>query len=135
MPVVEDAVARLRQLGIAPEAIEEAIERGTAIIGTPDDAIAAIERLDELSGGYGGLMVMANEFTSREKTLKSYELLARYVMPRFQGSLVGLEDSQRRCEAQSRELRQAADHAIEQAHRAYEARTAPSPPGLAGSEV
>jgi limonene 1,2-monooxygenase len=32
-------------------------------------------------------------WSTRAKTLHSYELLARYVMPRFQGSLAGIHSS------------------------------------------
>ena len=66
--------------------IEAVAARGGAIVGTPEDAIEAIYRLDELSGGFGGLLGMAHECANREKTLKSYELWARYVAPHFQGS-------------------------------------------------
>ena len=52
-----------------------------------------MEQLEEASGGYGGLLVTVAEWTSREKMLHSYELLARYVAPHFQGSLTGLETS------------------------------------------
>ena len=69
------------------------VEAGRWVVGTPDDLIAAIERLQERSGGFGGLMVTATEWAPREKVLRSYELLARYVMPRFQGSLAGIEAS------------------------------------------
>ena len=95
-------------------------DSGSWIVGTPDDAIAQIEAIAERSGGFGGFLIMANEFASREKTLKSYELLARYVMPRFQGTLTSLEQSLRRAEDQSRELRAKLETAIEQAHRSYE---------------
>ena len=40
-------------------------------------------------------MIQATEWGTREQVLHSYELLARYVMPRFQGSLANLETSQR----------------------------------------
>jgi limonene 1,2-monooxygenase len=66
------------------------VEHHQWIVGTPDDCIAGIERLQEISGGFGGFMVMVQDWASREKVLKSYELLARYVMPHFQGSLTGL---------------------------------------------
>jgi limonene 1,2-monooxygenase len=66
--------------------IEAVANRGGAIVGTPDDAIDAIHRLDELSGGFGGVLGMAHECANREKTLHSYELWARYVAPHFQGS-------------------------------------------------
>ena len=57
---------------------------GGAIVGTPDDAIGSIRRLLEISGGFGCLLGLAHEWTTREKIERSYELMARYVMPEFQ---------------------------------------------------
>jgi limonene 1,2-monooxygenase len=57
------------------------------IIGTPDDAIETIRKLQEISGGFGCLLGLAHEWADREKTLRSYELMARYVMPQVQDSL------------------------------------------------
>lgn len=71
------------------------VERNQWIIGTPEDCIAGIERLQELSGGFGGLLIRVEDWATREKTLHSYELFARYVMPRFQGSLAGIQVSNR----------------------------------------
>ncbi|MBC8281705.1 MAG: hypothetical protein H8E48_13050 [Chloroflexi bacterium] len=71
------------------------IENNQWIVGTPDDAIAAIERLQEISGGFGGLMILVADWATREKILHSYELLARYVFPHFQGTLAGIESTAR----------------------------------------
>ena len=68
-------------------------ERGGAIIGTPDDAIEAIEAIQEISGGFGGVMGLAHEWANGEATLRSYELWARYVAPRFQGMIEPVETS------------------------------------------
>jgi limonene 1,2-monooxygenase len=103
--------------------VEKLVDSGSWIVGTPDDCITALRRLDDLSGGYGGLLILAHEFTTREKTLHSYELFARHVMPHFQGSLVALEDSYRRTQAASAEQKATIDRAIETAHRAYETRS------------
>ena len=81
--------------GPADKIIDTMVENGAWCVGTPDDLIATIERLDEQSGGFGGFMIQATEWGTREQVLHSYELLARYVMPRFQGSLANLETSQR----------------------------------------
>ena len=70
--------------------------------------------------GYGGLLLQANEWANREATLKSYELLARYVMPRFQGSLVGIESSYNRSVAHSQELFAERTAAMEKAHQTFE---------------
>jgi limonene 1,2-monooxygenase len=73
--------------------VEEAMERGGVIVGTPDEAIAAVERIQERSGGIGGILGLAHEWANTEKTNRSYELWARYVMPRFQGQTQVLEDN------------------------------------------
>jgi limonene 1,2-monooxygenase len=59
---------------------------GFAVIGTPDDAAAQVQRLIDQSGGFGTFLVMAHEWADTAATRRSYELLARYVFPRFQGS-------------------------------------------------
>jgi limonene 1,2-monooxygenase len=103
--------------------VEHQMKTGRWIVGTPDDLAAAIHRFDEATGGFGGLLLQANEWANREKTLKSYELLARYVMPRFQGSLVGIETSYNRSVAHSQELFAERTAALETAHRAFEEKT------------
>jgi len=70
------------------------VDNNQWIVGTPDDCIAGIERLQELSGGFGNFMVRVEDWAPRDKIHRSYELLARYVMPRFQGSLEGIFTSQ-----------------------------------------
>ncbi len=66
--------------------IEAMIDNGSWIIGDPDDCIAGIRKLEERSGGFGGFMVQTIDWAQREQVLHSFELLARYVMPQFQGS-------------------------------------------------
>jgi limonene 1,2-monooxygenase len=77
----------------ANQIVDFMVERNQWIIGTPDDCIAGIERLQEMSGGFGGFLVRVEDWATREQVRHSYELLARYVMPRFQGSLVGIQAS------------------------------------------
>lgn len=62
------------------------VESGMAVIGTPDDAIAQISRLQEESGGFGTFLQMAHNWADWQQTQKSYELFARFVAPEFQGS-------------------------------------------------
>ena len=62
------------------------VNSGTAVIGSPDDAIAQLERLKKQSGGFGCFLIMANDWVERQASLASYELLAKEVFPRFQGS-------------------------------------------------
>ena len=61
-------------------------ESGTACIGTPDDAIAFIERLQKGTGGFGVIMELAQNWADWEQTKRHYELMARFVHPHFQGS-------------------------------------------------
>ena len=67
--------------------VEEALESGGIVAGTPDDLIAKIEEIQERSGGVGGILALVHEWANTAATHRSYELLARYVMPRFQGQL------------------------------------------------
>jgi limonene 1,2-monooxygenase len=68
-------------------------ETGVGVIGTPEMAIDQLRRLQEKSGGFGTYLLMAHEWANREATLRSYELISRYVMPAFQDSLEPLERS------------------------------------------
>jgi limonene 1,2-monooxygenase len=75
--------------GPIEQVIDAMVDRGAWIVGTPDDCIASIKRLAEQSGGFGGFLVQTIDWAPRDKMLRSYELLARYVMPVFQGSAHG----------------------------------------------
>ena len=63
---------------------------GGAISGRPEDAVKLCQKIWGLTGGFGGLLGLAHEWTLPEKLHRSYELFARYVMPKFQGSLRGV---------------------------------------------
>jgi limonene 1,2-monooxygenase len=73
--------------------LEEEIDQDTSIVGTPDDMIAALHRLHDATGGFGGFMVLANDWATHEATLRSYELIARRVMPEMRGQLAPLRAS------------------------------------------
>jgi limonene 1,2-monooxygenase len=85
--------------GGAPD-IDGAMARDGVIVGTPDDAIAAVKKIQERSGGIGGILGLAHEWTSTEKTLRSYELWARHVAPVFQGQLSVMEENRNWIETQ-----------------------------------
>jgi limonene 1,2-monooxygenase len=63
--------------------IDTMIESGQGIIGTPDDAIAQIERLQKKIPGFGAYLMLAHNWANFEDTKKSYELFARHVKPKF----------------------------------------------------
>lgn len=64
--------------------IDQLVASGMAVIGTPDDAIAQIERLKVQSGGFGCFMFMDHNWADWDRKKRSYELMARYVFPKFQ---------------------------------------------------
>jgi limonene 1,2-monooxygenase len=94
-----DYFQRVAALPIAPdtenfESLVDALNAsGIAVIGTVDDAVAQLERLQAQSGGFGTYLLMGHEWADTEATRHSYELMARYVMPRFQGSAESLTAS------------------------------------------
>jgi limonene 1,2-monooxygenase len=112
------------------QAVDALVDSGSWIVGTPDDCVAAIERLEESSGGFGGLLVMVQDWTTREQQRRSYELLARHVMPRYKGGLVGVEAAYRHAADRRGELQQAMKQAID---KAFEARQQPSVNGPVSS--
>jgi len=94
-----------RPPGRNQDPLREGVRQGTTLVGAPDTVVKGIERLVELSrGGFGGLLFRAHEWATREETLRSYELFARYVMPRFQGSLATIADSNEWCRQNRRSI-------------------------------
>ena len=95
-----DYFQKVAALPLAPEAespdelVEAMNGSGLAVIGTPDQAAAQIQRLvDQSNGGFGAYLFMAHEWANTEATKHSYELFARYVMPQFQGSMPSPQES------------------------------------------
>jgi limonene 1,2-monooxygenase len=89
-------VAALPLVGNAVEVgdmVDAMNANGYGVIGTPEDAARQIQRLWDQSGGYGTYLFMVHDWADREATLRSFELVARYVMPQFQGTLGRLSAS------------------------------------------
>ena len=80
----EIAALPLAPAGSVDNAIDALIASGLAVVGDPDDAIAQIGRLEKQSGGFGCFLHLAHNWADWAETKRSYELFARYVMPRFQ---------------------------------------------------
>ena len=64
---------------------EHLVKIGRAVIGDPSDAIRQIEKLQKETGGFGCYLAVDHGWARFEDKLKSYELIARHVMPHFQG--------------------------------------------------
>ncbi len=79
------------------EAVDQiAFSDGAAsVIGTPDDLVAAIRRLQTLSGGFGTVIGFAHDWANRENTRRSWDLVARYVIPEVNRLLDSYRESQR----------------------------------------
>jgi len=68
-------------------------ESSTAVIGTPDDLIAKIKEMISITGGFGCVIGFAHDWANRENTLKSWDLVARYVIPEINGLLDDYRES------------------------------------------
>lgn len=75
------------------EWVDEANASGRMVIGTPEMAIAQIERLVDKTGGFGCYLFLGADIADWSATLRSYELFAERVMPHFTGQLAGPQDS------------------------------------------
>ena len=98
-------------------------ENSTAVIGTPDDLVAKIRELQELTGGFGCVIGFVHDWANRENTRRSWDLVARYVVPEVNGMLDDYRDSYRWVN-ESRGVwtraKEAVDTKIEQHERAAE---------------
>jgi limonene 1,2-monooxygenase len=78
---------------------EDAIEKtarvdgAVSVIGTPDELVANIKKLVDLSGGFGAVIGFAHDWANREDTLRSWDLVARYVVPEVNNYVEGLRTS------------------------------------------
>jgi limonene 1,2-monooxygenase len=109
--------------GPVEKVIDHLVETGEWIVGSPDDCIETIKRLDERTGGFGGFLVgFTQDLAPREKVLRSYELMARYVMPYFQDSLAGLHRSNQWARTRSDTTRESMSQAVDRARQAYQER-------------
>jgi len=83
-----------RPPGRADDPLRDGVRMGTTLVGSPDTVTKGIKRLlDYSQGGFGGILFRAHEWANRERTMRSYELFARYVMPVFQQSLAPITGS------------------------------------------
>ena len=79
-----DRVAPVGMRGMTGgDPVDILVGAGRAAIGTPDDAIAMIEKLQAKQGEFGVVLLQAHNWAEWEETKKSYELYARIVMPHF----------------------------------------------------
>jgi limonene 1,2-monooxygenase len=73
--------------------VDRLIASRRAVIGTPDDAMAQIERLQKKQGHFGAFLQLAHNWADFPATKQSYELFARYVLPKINDANRGRIDS------------------------------------------
>jgi len=77
---------------------------GAAVIGTPDDLVQAINNLQKVTGGFGVVLGFAHDWANRENARRSWDLVARYVIPAINGSVQPMQASADFVEANKAEL-------------------------------
>jgi limonene 1,2-monooxygenase len=110
--------------GNVREMIDFVNNSGVGAIGTVDDCAAQIDRLLTQSGGFGAYLLLAHEWANPAATHRSFELIARYVMPRFQGSAANLMAAKARAEHARELLANKSLAAVDQMRARHEAELA-----------
>ena len=64
-----------------------------AVIGTPRDLVERIEKMIDVTGGFGTAIGFVHDWANRADTLNSWDLVARYVMPEVNGMLDNYRES------------------------------------------
>ncbi len=97
-----------------------AIGAGAAVVGTPDDLIAAIKHLQEITGGFGVVLGFAHDWANKEASMRSWEMVARYVVPALNGTIRPMQASADYVEANKATLMASAGAAVMQKIMAHE---------------
>jgi limonene 1,2-monooxygenase len=98
----EYIVGTLQRPGDGPfnspdEAVDKtAFEEGAAsVIGTPDDLVKVIKDVYAKSGGFGTVIGFVHDWANPENTMRSWDMVARYVIPEINGYVAKLRESQK----------------------------------------
>ncbi|MCU1367977.1 MAG: class flavin-dependent oxidoreductase, partial [Ilumatobacteraceae bacterium] len=97
-----------------------AVGAGAAVIGTPDDLIEAIRNMQEITGGFGVVLGFAHDWANKEATTRSWEMVARYVIPAINGTFRPMQASADYVEANKTALIASASAAVMQKIMAHE---------------
>jgi limonene 1,2-monooxygenase len=87
----------LKAFSSPDEAVDKTafVEGAASTIGTPDDLVKTIKNLMQVSGGVGAIIGFAHDWANPENTRRSWDMVARYVVPEINGYLDGLRRSQK----------------------------------------
>ena len=97
-----------------------AVGAGAAVVGTPDDLVAAIQHLQKITGGFCVVLGFAHDWANREATLRSWELVSRYVVPAVNGTVRTMQESADFVHDHKAELMASASAAVMQKIMAHE---------------
>jgi limonene 1,2-monooxygenase len=96
----EYITATLQRPGARPFATpDEAVDRtafapgAAATIGTPDDLVERIKSVLDISGGFGTVVGFVHDWANPENTMRSWDMVARYVVPEINGYVAKLRQS------------------------------------------
>ena len=96
----EYITATLQRPGARPfKSPDEAVDKtafvpgAVATIGTPDDLVERIKSVLDISGGFGTVVGFVHDWANPENTMRSWDMVARYVVPEINGYLVNLRTS------------------------------------------
>ena len=122
-------VAAFPQMTVSGNVVGEMIEfvngTGLGAIGTPQACADQIERLwQQSNGGFGVFLMLAHNWANPTATRHSYELIARHVMPQFQGHAKASLDAERRAKDLRTNLAAAHSQAVDEARARYQAEVA-----------
>src|SRR5204863_527007 len=79
------------------EAVDQTafVDGAASAIGTPDDLVQLIKNVMKLSGGVGSVIGFAHDWANIEATRRSWDLVARYVVPEINGYIDSMRKSQK----------------------------------------
>ncbi len=121
-----------QKMGDAREFATRVANAEGSMIGSPDDIVASINLLQQRSGGFGTLIGFAHDWAPREAQLRSFEMFARYVIPRVQGLLEPVQRSADFLHEHKSELMEGAGQAVLSAIRQHNASHPRGEAGAAG---
>ncbi|MBW2279538.1 MAG: LLM class flavin-dependent oxidoreductase [Deltaproteobacteria bacterium] len=70
-------------------------EGAAAVIGTPDDLVASIRQMQEITAGFGTVIGFVHDWANPEATARSWDLVARHVVPEINGFTQSYRESQK----------------------------------------
>jgi limonene 1,2-monooxygenase len=116
-------VAAFPQMALPGDTADEMVDfvndNGLGVIGTPEMLVELLKSWNAQSGGFGVCLIMHHDWANDAATRQSHELLARFVMPEFQGQAARLRARRDAAIASREALADKALAAVEASTKAY----------------